>query len=144
MQNSLRQRRVEHARRLIVTADDTLLEHAGEVTDLRVLVVGTLTASLLCELTLTECRHVETTRPGCNVSTGRSDLVLVTDIPCGQTQAVVRQASAALGGRGRLIARLPRHDRHQARELRLALVTAGFRGIGEVFGPAVRFLSATL
>lgn len=144
MHTDLRHRRVEHARHLGAPGGDTLLDHAGDLTDQRVLVLGRATADIVCALTLTECRHVETTTPEPHVTVGPADLVLITDIADATVLATVRQARRALRHGGRVVARLGRHDRHRARELRLALVIAGFGGVGETFTTTTRFLSATL
>ena len=150
MDQSLRQRRVTHfreigreiGRELGAAPPVTMLGQAGDLSHRRVLVLGGSSAGLLCELAVTDCRHVETARPDCRVAAGAADVVLVADLAPAQIGTVARQAAVALLRGGSLLVQLPRHARHLSRELRISLVLTGFRGLREVFSPTHRILRA--
>ncbi len=144
MQTHLRQRRVGWTQQIAIAAEGTLLGRAGPLAGVRVVVIGTYTSRLVCELALTDCRAIEIVVPDCRVAVGRADVVLITDLPAGRVEVVVAEARAALAAGGRLVAQLCGHDLRGTRELRLGLAAGGFGQFTEMVTPTARFLSATI
>ena len=79
MPETLRDRRVRHARSVLMpaTISVALLGEGGDLAGLRVLVLGSAVAGTLCALMHTECCRAETRMPGCQTEGRAADLVLV-------------------------------------------------------------------
>lgn len=142
MPNLLRQRRLNHARLLMQSAETGLLGAAGDLTDCDVLVLGLATADTLCALAMAECRRAESRLPGCRVDPGHADVVLVTDLPRDAMAGILRQAAVAIAPGGRLVLRFPRTARREAHEARGILAVAGFTDFSERAEGSTRIVAA--
>ena len=143
MPETLRDRRVRHARSIIMPqpASAALLGESGDLTGLRVLVLGGAVSETLCALMHTECRRAETRMPGCQTEARSADLVLVPHLTRESVDRVISQATHALCHHGRIVialpAALPGHGRDLVAHCALMLIGAGFdlpmlRGEGEL------------
>ncbi len=143
MSQSLRDRRVRHAQLLMKAAPAGLLAEAGDLAGRDVLVLGHSVGETMCELTMTECRSVESRAPGCRVDPRSVDVVLVANVTDATVRGVVDQAIAALSRGGRLVVRLPRTATRLAHEVRSMLALAGFDAIRELQTGADRVVSGS-
>ncbi len=132
MAETLRDRRVRHARSIIMPDHSLspLLGETGNLADLRVLVLGGMVTETLCALMHTECLRAETRTPGCRTEAGSADLVLVPHLTRENADRVITQAAHALSQNGRVVIALPVSSSGQGRELvahtSLMLIGAGF------------------
>lgn len=138
MTETLRDRRVRHARSIIMPthAQTALLGETGDFSGLRVLVLGGVAAGTLCALMHTECRRAESRTPGCRTEAGSADLVLVPYLTRENVDRVITQAAHALSHHGRIVVALPGQGRDLVAHASLMLIGAGFdlpvlRGEGE-------------
>ncbi len=143
MPETLRDRRVRHARSIIMPQPSSaaLLGESGDLSGLRVLVLGGAVSETLCALMHTECRRAETRMPGCQTEARSADLVLVPHLTRESVDRVISQATHALCHHGRIVialpAALPGHGRDLVAHCALMLIGAGFdlpmlRGEGEL------------
>ena len=143
MPDTLRDRRVRHARLLAATSPGALIVEAGDLAGRDVLVLGHSVGETLCELTMTECRAVESRAPGCCVHVRSADVVLVANLTENTARGIVDQAIAALSRGGRVVVRLPGTASRLAHDVRGMLAVAGFDGIRERRFGAERVVSAS-
>ncbi len=143
MPDTLRDRRIRHARALLSASPGGLIAEAGDLAGRDVLVLGHSVGETLCELIATECRSAEARVPGCRVDRHAVDVVLVPNLAEGASGAIIKQAIAALARGGRIVVRLPPTASRLAHELRETLVLSGFDQILEVRGGAARVVSAS-
>ena len=140
MPETLRDRRVRHARSLIMGADETgsspgpLVGACGDLTGQRVLVLGDMVGKTLCALMHTECRRAEARLPGCSTEGRSADLVLVPHLTDENAAGIIGQAAHALCPRGRIRIALPVADRRLLASCTLLLIGAGF-DLPELCGP---------
>lgn len=101
MPETLRDRRVRHARSIIMPQPTSaaLLGESGDLAGLRVLVLGNAVSETLCALMHTECRRAETRMPGCQTEARSADLVLVPHLTRESVDRVISQATHALPSR---------------------------------------------
>ncbi len=128
MPETLRDRRVRHARSILMPAPigAALLGEAGDLTGLNVLVLGQAVPETLCALMHTECRRAESRMPGCQVEAHSAHLVLVPHLAWENVDRVVDQAARALCSSGRIVARIPGQGRDLVAHAALMLIGAGF------------------
>ena len=143
MPETLRDRRIRYARTLIATSPGALLDEAGDLTGLDVLVLGHQVGETMCELTMTECRSVEARAPGCRVDRRAADVVVVPNLTETSARGVVEQATRALDRGGRMVVRLPREASRLAYDVRVMLAVAGFDAIREIRSTEARVVSAS-
>ncbi len=128
MPETLRDRRVRHARSILMpaTTGAVLLGETGDLAGLNVLVLGHAVSETLCALMHTECRRAETRTPGCQTEAQSADLVLVPHLTWENVDRVITQAARALCSRGRIVARIPGQGRDLLAHCALMLIGAGF------------------
>ncbi len=143
MSETLRHRRVRHAQVLLGALPGPLLAEAGDLDGCDVLVLGHSVGETICELTMTECRTVESRAPGCRVDMRPADIVLVPNLTESTARGIVDQAIAALSRGGRVVFRLPRTAARQAHAIRGMLAVAGFDAIREIRSGGERVVSAS-
>ena len=139
----LRYRRADLAQGLTRVRGDALLAAAGPLGGLDVLVLGTVVASTMCALAMSECRRAESRLPGCRVDAGLADVVLIPGVTSLALPGLVRQASAGLR-RGGLLAMRPGQSAREVEEVRCCLSAAGFGGVREVVVDGERLVLARL
>ena len=137
----LRYRRDDVAQGLTPGCRDGLLAAAGPLGGLDVLVLGTVVASTMCALAMSECRRAESRLPGCRVEAGLADVVLIPDVTPLALPGLLRQAAAGLRRGGTLVTLLPRSVR-EAERIRSGLAASGFSGVRDVTISGERFLLA--
>ena len=132
MPETLRDRRVRHARSIIMPQPTSaaLLGESGDLAGQRVLVLGGAVSETLCALMNTECRRAETRMPGCQTEARSADLVLVPHLTRENVDRVISQATHALCHHGRIVVALPAaspgHGRDLIAHCSLMLIGAGF------------------
>ena len=128
----LRQRRVAHARHLSSEPPVAALGPARDVAGKRVLVLGLADVELRFALGLTGVRLRQQASLESLVVPGSADVVLVPNCLASEVDGVALRAARALAGGGTVLVRLSRPDVALAREIRLTLVSAGFRDVREL------------
>jgi hypothetical protein len=128
MSETLRDRRVRHARSIIMPqpTSTALLGESGDLAGLRVLVLGNAVSETMCALMHTECRRAETRLPGCQTEARSTDLVLVPHLTRENVDRVISQATHALCHHGRVVVALPGHGRDLIAHCAMMLIGAGF------------------
>ena len=129
MINFLRQRRVTHACHLLSEPTVTAVGLARDVAGKRLLVLGLADVELLFALGLTGARLRQQALLEGLVVAGSADVVLVPNCPASEVDKVALRAARALAGGGIVLVRLARLDVALAREMRLTLVSVGFRDV---------------
>ena len=110
----------------------TALDLARDVAGKRVLVLGLADVELRFALGLTGVRLRQQASPEDLVVPGSADVVLVPNCSANRVDGIALRAARALAGGGVVLVRLSRPDVALAREIRLTLVSVGFRDVREM------------